>query len=105
MSSRTLLVLLSLPLLAVALPPGAAASVPVGACVQQDHNACPGFVCAYVEAKYVCETPQPVSVGFCEELTESCGYGQLACANADGRIVCVEDPCSRDPELCHPALA
>lgn len=109
MSPRSLLVLALLPLLLCAFTPGAAASVPVGACVQQDHNSCPGFVCVYVEAKYVCETPGTVglpTLGTCTEFARNCPAGELVCGVVNGsKYYCVPDICYDAPEWCNPTLA
>ena len=111
--------------------PLASASVPMGVCAKQTDPYCPGTVCVWYEAKYICETPvlsqivcvqqdhnncpgtacvyvngqwtctNNTTVSACTPYTTRCAYPYVVCVSVDGKRPCIPDPCLLDPELCN----
>ncbi|GEM_PF-5540474 len=85
------------------------ASVPVGHCVNTDHTNCDGWACVWYGTVLKACVPKSLpaaSVGECSEFQSGpCPYEQLVCGYVGAKPECVEDPCYKDPELCHPTLA
>ncbi|MEA3199114.1 MAG: hypothetical protein QOE90_542 [Thermoplasmata archaeon] len=90
------------PLLLVASVPAVASAFPGSSCVQAVQSSCPGLACVSFEALTEC-VAQPIT---CTEMDGDCPVPYLACFDvADTVGGCLNDPCYRDPELCHPMLA
>ncbi|MEA3199116.1 MAG: hypothetical protein QOE90_544 [Thermoplasmata archaeon] len=106
MSSKLFMTLL-VPLVLVAMTPAASASVPMGVCARATDAYCPGTVCVWIEAKYICETPilSLPPHGDCTELKGGCPPGDLACVWYGAVRACAPDICYDAPEWCNPTLA